>query len=329
MKKCSVQYGYKAIILFFLFFIQISGNAQLCIDFTTTNELNNCLENEVDRRISAYCAEHNIDFNGTLLAFNTYLVNAGFCTTDSIGAGYNNFYKHISAPIDKTTLISSLDSTLLQHILSMFEELYQISIDQIDYIYLDDYMNDVKEKCREDGFLDALGLSEHCRRKQLIDSTSFSKFYLNVFFLSKVTTIGSFIEEVATYKEEFEAYEKSTYLSLFLFLLSKYPYINRIINGEAIFCYYLLDNYVDVSSPNEIFINAELISETAPNYIHYIYTPSGELEDVKFFQSGGKILKEEKVSEEIKNIFKNSTFTVGIYENKNVKYFGTKFIRYE
>jgi len=316
-------------IFFPLFVIHTDGKAQLCIESTTSNELNNCLEIEMDKRINAYCTEHDIDFKDILLTFNTYLISAGFCTTDSIGIGYNNFFKHLATPIDKTALISSLDSTFLQHIISMFEELSKISIDQIDYIYLNDYMNDVEEKCREDGDLNTLGLSEYCLRKQLVDFTLFGKFYWNFVFLAKVTTRGSFIEEMAAHKEEFEACEKSTYQSFFLFSFSKYPFINRIINGEAIFNHELLDNYGDIIGTNEIFISSEFISDTAPKYIEYIYTPSEELEDVKFIQSGGKILKDEDISDEIKNAFKNSTFLVGAYKNKKVKYCSTKYVRYK
>jgi len=320
------------ILLFFLFFIHTNGKAQLCIDFTTSYELDRCFEQEIEKRISAFNTEHGFDFEEIRLAFNTYLVKAGFTTADSIGVGYRNFLRQLYAPVDKTELISTLDSDFLQHLMSMIRNRKLRNIRFLEaewYIYLGrefgDFFDIIEKRCINDNFRDADGkVSETCPLIQIVESTL---YYKHLYLVFDIRVRGHIIPFLLAHKETWakEVYEKPIYQFYYLSLLYEISYLNRIINGEAIFSDDFLDNGKDIEW--RIVVNSEYISGISPIEVSYIYTPTGELKDVSFFSMLGKIEYNE-VCENIRNAFRNSTFIVGIFEGRKVKYAGRKRIDY-
>jgi|GEM_PF-3847422 len=318
------------VLLFFLFFIHTNGKAQFCADFTTSYELDRCFEQEIEKRINAFSAEHGIDFEEIQLAFNSYLVKAGFTTADSIGVGYRNFLRQLYAPVDKTELISTLDSDFLQHLMLMVGKLDSVCLDSVRDLYLagrkfSDFIEGIEEKCINEGFQDRFGRAceKKCPWPQLVIST----LYFRHFVAFDDAVEGRIFPWISTHKEMWtkEIYEKPIYQFSYLVFLSLISHLNHIINGEAIFFGDLLDNRRE--RQRRILVDSEQISGTRPNFVAYIYTPSGELQDIRFVVSG-KLLEYDDVCEKLRNGFRNLTFPVGIHNGKEVKYAGWKNIQY-
>ena len=318
----------KTLLIFSLCFISIVGKAQFCMEFTTSYELDRCLQQKTEKRLNAFVEERNIDLEFVLSSFNTYLIALGFANPDAMGAGYVNFLKHLASPTDKTELVNSLDAIILQNIFSSIEKLRnaEFCFWSLSYVYLRDFGEDCIE-WDEYYLSEPIGISDDCLHlESIVENTLAFRFFYEVF--QPIIHFGDMSMLITMHEEEM--YNKPIYQFFYLSVLSRFhfPYLSRIINGEAIFLCSFLDNREEFLGNSLIIVDdASPIAKELPVHVNFTFTSSGELEDVEFrCQRTWKILGDKDVSNELREIFKNSNFVIGLHNGQPVTYIGARGI---
>ena len=320
--------------------------------FATSEEANAFIESKIESRLTPFLEKHDID----LSLFETYMIKVGFATPDSIGVGFVNFLNHLVVPINEEIRFDLLCGDFLGEVVEMIGRLSDLCFQDFRYIYSDyifhyvfDYINNYYIKCieilREQHYVRYgyryssriydyyfyISTDCNCVFVQQFTTTNilFARFYILLGDVIRAGDVWGFITTTRDDTYTKEIFEKSIYQPFYLFCLSLFPHFQRVISGEAIFLCDFLDNREEIREARMITINTTSAMAGYHLFIEFIHTASGKLEDVRFFN--GKIrewVNYEDLDNELRAVFSNLYFPIGLFNGESVSYFGTMSIRF-
>jgi hypothetical protein len=280
------------------------SKAQLCSQCTTSDAYNACIETEIENRLDNFCKEQNINLDSLLFSFNTYLINSGYCSIDSIDAGYHAFLKNLACPIDRT---STVDKRLAKDVIAQVDILRMKSIgpSKLEKIYLDGFHE----------FIFAEYLDTICHYSQMHDMFS----YVNA---SGITYY--FVRDDKVYNTT-GVYQKPIYQFLCIAIFSFVSNFNYAINGERVFMDDFLSNSGDIWDNHYLKMNCPTPCSLT---VEYMYSESGKFRDVQFFYycNQERMNMDDNMKAKAEKIFYESFFDIGLFENEKVSYCSYKYL---